>query len=231
MILLPAVLTEHPKKWVSKGLKKVFWPFNYFPTLGRWSRIENLPNQLTVLRLFMGLFFFLAVFINFFDLAMVVYVMAMTTDFLDGYIARRNGQISNFGRIFDPIADKLIICGGFVLFLSRLPILQSWMVITIITRELLISFLRGYLELNGVNFPSNLWGKLKMALQSFTLGVLVFIAGHSQPQWILMGVGWLLWLTVILTVLSSFPYIVQAWHLLMKKPTQVRINKKPYGIL
>jgi CDP-diacylglycerol--glycerol-3-phosphate 3-phosphatidyltransferase len=160
----------------------------------------------------MGLFFFLVLSLRYFDLALVVFVMAMTTDFLDGYLARRNGQISDFGRIADPLVDKVIICGGFFLLLFHLPMVKPWMVITVVSRELLISLLRGYAELKGFIFPSNLCGKVKMTFQSFTVGLLVLSAGHSPGPRILWGTEGLLWLTLVLTVLSGLSYLVQAWQ-------------------
>ncbi|MFN3467336.1 MAG: CDP-diacylglycerol--glycerol-3-phosphate 3-phosphatidyltransferase [Candidatus Brocadiales bacterium] len=226
--------------------------------LDGFCRSENLPNQLTILRLFMGLLFFLVLSIGFFDLALAVFVTAMSTDFLDGYLARRNGQISNFGRIVDPLADKLIICGGLSLLLFHLPLVKPWMVITIISRELLISLLRGYAELNGVTFPSNLWGKAKMTFQSLTVALLVFVTGHDQGYWTLTGVEGLLWFTVMLTVLSGLTYLFQAWQFLQTRPAPSgltpsgrgltgpalyppqagsgsvhlrRMSKKPYGVL
>lgn len=247
--MLPAVWTNQHIKWVGKGLKNFLWPLRYLSGLpctrtvqglDGWSRSENLPNQLTILRLFMGLFFFLVLSLGFFDLALVVFVTAMATDFLDGYLARRNGQISNFGRIVDPLADKLIICGGLSLLLFHLPLVKPWMVITIISRELLISLLRGYAELNGVTFPSNLWGKAKMAFQSLTVALLVFVTGHGQGYWTLTGAEGLLWFTVMLTALSGLTYLLQAWQFLQTRPAlyqngsgsaRLRVSKKPYGVL
>lgn len=225
--MLPAVWTDQHVKWVGKGLKKFLWPLRYISGTGGWSRSENLPNQLTVLRLFMGLFFLLILSLGFFSLALTVYIPAMTTDVLDGYLARRNGQISNFGRILDPLADKLIICGGLSLLLFYLPIVRPWMVITIIARELLVSLLRGYAELNGVAFPSNVWGKVKMSLQSFVVGLLVFVAGPAQGYyWVLTVSEALLWFTVMFTLLSGLAYFLQARQFL-----RARTSKKPYGVL
>ncbi|HHT9120205.1 MAG TPA: CDP-diacylglycerol--glycerol-3-phosphate 3-phosphatidyltransferase [Candidatus Hypogeohydataceae bacterium YC41] len=220
---MPALWTDRLIKWLGREPKGLSWPFN-LSVVGKWSRSENLPNQLTVLRLFMSLFFFLALSLSFFDMALAVFIMAIATDFLDGYLARRNGQISNFGRIVDPLADKLIICGGFSLLLSYLPILKPWMVITIILRELLISLIRGYAELNGVNLPSNIWGKVKMTFQSFTLGLLVFITGHYQPHWVSRIAEGLLWLTIMLTVFSGVSCFLQGRHLFQRRPTRVRIE-------
>lgn len=229
--MLPTAWTDQHTKCAGKGVRKLPWPLHYLSAVGGWSRSENLPNQLTILRLFMGLFFFFILSFSLFNLALVVFMMAMATDFLDGYLARRNGQISNFGRIVDPLADKLIICGSFSLLLFHLPMVKPWMVITIISRELLISLLRGYAELNGVTFPSNLWGKVKMTFQSLTVALLVFVSGHGQAHWILTGAEGLLWFTVMFTAFSGLPYLLQALYLLHRRPASVRISKKPYGVL
>jgi CDP-diacylglycerol--glycerol-3-phosphate 3-phosphatidyltransferase len=205
---------------VGRGLKRCSGLILYLSSLGGRSWAENLPNQLTILRLFMGLFFFVLLFFSLFDLALTVFLMAMATDFLDGYLARRNGQTSHFGRVVDPLADKLIICSGLSLLVFHLPVVKPWMVITIILRELLISLLRGYAELNGVSIPSNYWGKVKMTLQSFTVGLLVFVAGRGQADWVLTLAEGLLWVTLVLTVLSGLLYLLRAWQLLKRRPAR-----------
>ena len=93
-----------------------------------------------------------------------MFVVAAGTDWLDGYWARKYGQVTNLGRILDPFVDKIIICGTFI-FLAAVPDsgVQAWMAVVIVGRELLVTALRSYLEGEGADFSASMSGKLKMA--------------------------------------------------------------------
>ncbi len=92
--------------------------------------------------------------------------MAAGTDWLDGYWARKYGQVTTLGRILDPFVDKIIICGTFI-FLAAVPDsgVAAWMAVVIVGRELLVTALRSYLEGEGADFSAIMSGKLKMVLQ------------------------------------------------------------------
>lgn len=149
--------------------------------------------------------------------ALLLFIVAGATDALDGYLARRWNAISVFGRIADPLADKLLILGAFVMLAGadfpRSPI-EPWMITVILARELLVTTLRGALEGKGVDFSAGNAGKLKMILQWLLLtAVLIdlFIAstddlGQDPPRW---GTALAL-ITVAFTALSAVPYVQRA---------------------
>lgn len=223
--MLPIAWTDilQGKSTLQGGLKRLLWPFFYLLSVG-------LPNQLTVLRFFIGILFFLVLPIRLYDLALALFLIALITDFLDGYLARKKGLVSSFGRIADPFADKMIICGGLIAFISHTPpLVEPWMVAVVVGRELVVSTLRGFAELRGIAFPSSHWGKTKMGIQSFTLGVLLFSANHLvQYYWVTRALDKLLWFMVILTALSGLPYLYNAWQV-FKKDTNYA--KSPHGLL
>ena len=104
----------------------------------------NLPNKLTVSRLILTAFFLAALFIEFrfhFTVALVLFVTASLTDLFDGIIARRRNLITDFGKLMDPLADKVLICSAFIAFIE-LEWMVAWMVILIVARELAITGLR-----------------------------------------------------------------------------------------
>jgi CDP-diacylglycerol--glycerol-3-phosphate 3-phosphatidyltransferase len=117
--------------------------------------------------------------------AFAVFVVAAGTDSLDGYIARRLNEVSVFGRIADPFVDKLLILGSlcFLLAIPGMPsLLPPWVAVVIVTREMLVTALRGAVEGSGKNFQAGPWGKVKMALQCAALGAVLL---HGA------GVEWL----------------------------------------
>jgi len=129
----------------------------------------NLPNAITISRLILSVILFVLIDIEgLWITAAVIFVVAAATDALDGYIARRYGMVTTLGRILDPFADKIIICGSFVFLLeSRSDSgVNAWMVIIVIGREMFITSLRGFLEKQGRDFSATMSGKLKMVLQT-----------------------------------------------------------------
>lgn len=211
-------------------LKRLFWPVSYVLVL---NKTFGLPNQLTVLRFIIGILFLVVLSSKLFHLALALFLVAMVTDFLDGYLARKKGLISNFGRMADPFADKMIICGGFIILTSFAPsVLEPWMVAVIVVRELVISILRGYAEIRGIPFPSSIWGKFKMAVQSVTLCALLFVAGcWGQYPWAMKGLNELVWFTVILTAFSGLPYLYNAWQTFQGGSRGIGLEKEPYELL
>lgn len=177
----------------------------------------NLPNKLTMSRLVLAVIFFTFLSYGFFDIAFGAFILAGFTDWFDGYLARKRGLLTEFGRIADPFVDKIIICGGFItLILHAQTVLAPWMVVVIVAREFLINSLRSYSEMKSIPVPSNMWGKTKMFLQSITIGALILFYGHFQTYpWAMALVTTLLWATVILTVVSGLQYIFKARQTLL----------------
>ncbi|MCL2700864.1 MAG: CDP-alcohol phosphatidyltransferase family protein [Phycisphaerae bacterium] len=163
--------------------------------------------------------------------ALVVYLVAGVTDVLDGWIARKYNWTSAFGRIADPFVDKVLVLGAFIMLAGSnfaapaghregaeqmafwinghmISAVQSWMVVVILCRELLVSAVRGYSESQGIKFPATPVGKLKMFLQSAAIcGVLLQTANFPDEEWAVIGKIALVWLATVGTVLSGLAYV------------------------
>jgi len=193
----------------------------------------NLPNQLTSLRLLLSVVLFGLISAEHYIAAFVLFLVAVGTDWLDGYYARKFNQITTLGRILDPFADKVIVCGTFI-FLVTTPgmladwhLLRTWMVVVIVGRELLVTALRSFLEERGSDFSANLSGKLKMVLQCVAAGsALVYLhclqsvdqaTPSTAPQWVYWFTVVSIWSAVILTVYSGTIYVWIAYKLLKQK--------------
>ena len=177
----------------------------------------NLPNKITMSRLVLAIIFFAVLSYGYFNIAFCAFVLAGITDWFDGYLARKHGQLTEFGRIADPFVDKIIICGGFITLLHHAQtVLAPWMVVVIVAREFLINSLRSYVETKNIPSPSNMWGKSKMFLQSITIGAIILLYAHFQTDlWAIVLVITLLWATIILTVVSGLQYLYKARHTLL----------------
>ena len=190
------------------------------------ARMFNLPNQLTFLRLLLSVVLFCFVAAGYYLTSMVLFIIAAGTDWLDGYYARKYSQVTTLGRILDPFADKVIVCGTFV-FLVAVPAmakvpwgLRAWMVVVIVGRELLVTALRSFIEDRGSDFSAKMSGKLKMVFQCIAAGVCLFYLSYDPPQtehaanwcWWLLVVS--LWSALFLTVYSGVVYVRAAVRLL-----------------
>ena len=154
----------------------------------------NLPNFLTVLRLLMSIVVFSLLSVAarrpslppaLLDISLALFIATALTDMLDGMIARKYGMVTTFGRISDPFADKVLTVGCFV-FLLGFPqaYLEPWMVVVILSREFLVSGLRGFIEGQGKQFPAMMWGKVKVTSQYCLIGWLIFHLAHlSELTW------------------------------------------------
>lgn len=182
----------------------------------------NLPNKLTILRLilvpvFMAAFLLLPESCRVWA-ALVVFVLASFTDNLDGYLARKNNQVTTFGKLMDPLADKLLTMAAMICFLKAdVPYINEWVVMIILARELIVTGIRLVaLGENKVIAASN-WGKAKTVVQFVTIiAIMVDMILPLRYN----GVDatlWLVILTVALTIYSGFDYIRKNWHLLTFK--------------
>ena len=153
----------------------------------------NVPNTLTLLRILFAVIVFAMIGLGSYDFAIFFFVLAAITDFLDGWWARHFKQITVFGRVMDPFADKFLICGVFVCLVA-IPelasdkagypawlMLQPWMVIVIIGRELLNTTIRAFVEGGGGDFSAKWIGKWKMALQcAAVILALLYLSGGAE---------------------------------------------------
>lgn len=176
----------------------------------------NLPNIITLSRIFLAVFLFWLIDTGVHWLAaFVVFVIAAGTDAIDGYVARRYGLITKIGRILDPFADKVIIGGAFM-FLSVQPEsrVTAWMSITVIGREMFVTSLRSVLEQEGKDFSAIWSGKIKMILQCAAIGASLLYLGHArgsaQQETLRLALDVVLWLAVAVTLYSGYEYVIRA---------------------
>jgi CDP-diacylglycerol--glycerol-3-phosphate 3-phosphatidyltransferase len=135
----------------------------------------------------------------------------------DGHIARKFNATSKFGRIVDPLADKILICGAFVVFAiigqpklfnlsnKQLAAIQWGFAVIIIAREAFVTFLRHYSESKGIKFPATFSGKIKMFVQAFAVGTVVIKMAHVQTaMWGYWFTAVTYIITILITIISGF---------------------------
>ncbi len=179
------------------------------------TSIYNVPNALTTIRFALAIAVMVLIPMGRYTSALVVFSIAASTDWMDGYWARKYGQVTKLGRIFDPFVDKIIICGTFIA-LVEVPAsgVASWMATIVVGRELLVTSLRGMIEGAGGDFSAKQLGKWKMVLQcAAVIAILLsLIFPETRPLWWLGQV--LLWAAIALTVYSGYDYSVAAARLM-----------------
>ncbi|NNM57160.1 CDP-diacylglycerol--glycerol-3-phosphate 3-phosphatidyltransferase [Acidocella sp.] len=179
--------------------------------------ISDLPNILTLSRIgaIPLLVLFVAIGAPWADfLAALVFLIAAVTDYLDGRLAREMAQLSDFGRMLDPIADKLLI-GATLMALVGFGHLPGWGIypaIVIMLREILVSGLREYLAELRIGLPVTRLAKWKTGVQMVALGLLLLGSGGAR----IIGLGWLpmawiggtlLWMAAVLTLVTGWDYL------------------------
>ena len=188
----------------------------------------NLPNKLTVFRLLLVPVFVFFILIDE-DLglgptgdyiALGVFVLASITDFFDGYIARKENLVTNFGKFMDPLADKLLVCSAFIC-LSSMGRIRTWETVLVVCREFVISGIRLIAAEDGVVISASIWGKIKTVV-SMTMIIAVILHLHvNLPPAAAAYFGWwavfeqiLIYASVVFTVVSLIDYIFKNRHVL-----------------
>ena len=165
----------------------------------------NLPNKLTLLRVFMIPIFvvFMLVDITPFDnwIALAVFILASLTDLLDGKIARKYNLVTIFGKFMDPLADKLLVCSAMIC-LVEMHIIPAWIVIIIIAREFIISGFRLIASDNGVVIAASYWGKFKTVFQMVMICLMI---ANIPALRLLTDI--VMWVALILTIVSLIDYL------------------------
>ena len=174
----------------------------------------NLPNKLTMFRVFMIPFFVIFMLVNVtgeYDkyIAVAIFIIASLTDMLDGKIARKYNLVTNFGKFMDPLADKLLVCSALICLIGDK--LQAWIVIVIISRELIISGFRTIAADNGVVIAASWWGKIKTTVQ---MVMSVFLIVNFDGKVINIVENVLIYAAILLTVISLVDYLVKNWNVL-----------------
>ena len=171
----------------------------------------NLPNSLTVLRIFLAPLLVVVLLTEFPDKeiwGLVIFLIAALTDALDGMIARRTNRITVTGAMLDPIADKLLMSAAFI-SLVELDLAPAWMVTVIVGREFAVTGLRLIALERQVPIAANAWGKAKTTTQIIAVSLLIF--GSHLGSW--RGLGdVVLWVALVLTVISMVVYFRQNWR-------------------
>lgn len=169
----------------------------------------NTPNKLTVARMIIVPFLVVFLLTGWGDdanryISLALFVVASVTDWFDGYLARKNNLVTNFGKFMDPLADKLLVCSAMICMieLNRLP---AWFVIIIIGREFIISGFRLIAAENGIVIAANYWGKFKTASQMIMIILLIL---HFNGIFVTLE-QLFIWLSLALTVISLITYIWQ----------------------
>ena len=180
--------------------------------------IWNVPNMVTLARIDLSIICFICMAVGWYRAALVLFVIAAGTDWVDGWWARRFNQITQIGRVLDPLADKLLICGIFV-FLAAVPEsrIPAWMAVVVLARELLVTVLRSFIEARGSDFSANFLGKMKMVWQCVAAGLSLLLISLWGEAWGPQVTAYLprlvdiaVWLSLIFTVWSGLTYVTAA---------------------
>ena len=184
------------------------------------SRVWTVPNMLSAARLVLALILFVLIERESWTAATVLFLVAASTDWVDGWWARRFGQVSRLGRIFDPLVDKVIVCGAFMLLAGRGEAsgILPWMAVVVVVRELVVTAIRAEMERSGRDFSAALSGKLKMVLQCAAIALELW--ARARPEWEVGG--WsghaiarcAAWAAVATTIWSGLEYLMAARTLL-----------------
>ena len=188
--------------------------------------VWTVPNLLSAARMVLSIVFFVLIEREDFAAATVLFLLAATTDWVDGWYARRFNQVSRLGRILDPLVDKVLVCGAFI-FLAARPgtSILPWMAVVVVVRELVVTAVRAEMERAGRDFSAGMAGKLKMVLQcaavAVELGRLGFPGLFTGVDAGSLASG-IAWAAVILTAYSGAEYVVKAWPVLTGRDSASR---------
>lgn len=180
----------------------------------------NLPNKLTVIRILLVpvlIVFLLVKIIPYrFLFAFIVFLIASFTDHLDGKIARKNGQITDFGKFLDPLADKMLVMSVFISFIE-LNLVSAVPVIIILMREFIVTSIRLTAMGSGKVIAANIWGKIKTVSQIISISIVLLsqcffqisgIVENSIITLISIINNLAVWISVVFTVISGIIYIM-----------------------
>lgn len=178
----------------------------------------NLANRLTLARIFLVPIFMIILLTRipkYGDyLAALIFIIAASTDGLDGYIARSRKQITNLGKFMDPLADKLLISAALI-SLVELGLIKAWVAIVIISREFAVTGLRAIAAGEGVIIAASKLGKYKTVSQIVAI-VVILLHDFSISLWNISAGSLLLYIAVIFTIASGVDYFLKAKKLLRK---------------
>ncbi len=172
------------------------------------TEIINLPNSLTLLRIFLVPFLVVVLLTKFYGreyVGLAIFLLAAITDFLDGFFARRYNRMTRLGALLDPIADKLLMSAAFI-SLVELGLARAWMIVIIIGREFAVSGLRSIAAQQGVTIAASPLGKGKMISQVVAISLLIL--GYQLGEFLFIGTI-ALWIVMIFALASGVDYFIK----------------------
>lgn len=185
----------------------------------------NLPNKLTVARLVLTAFFVTCFYLpveNHISVAAIIFGLASLTDYFDGKIARQRGLVTNFGKLFDPLADKVLIAAAFILLVETRD-LPAWIAVVVLAREFCVTGIRLIAAGQGAILSAERLGKHKMLWQILTVSWFLVkraseetVFGFAKPFFNMAPAwlpDWLIYFTTVLTLVSGFSYFLKNHHL------------------
>ncbi len=167
----------------------------------------NLPNKLTLGRIFVVPLFIVLYVTSYHMAAFILFVLASLTDLVDGQIARKYNLVSNFGKIMDPLADKILVYSAFCLMVEN-GLIPGWMLIVILTREFVVGGMRTVAASEGIVVAAGMSGKIKTVLQMIAVPMLLLVPFISWDYW-LFASQIVLWASLVMTVYSGVEYVLQ----------------------
>ena len=165
----------------------------------------NLPNKLTIARMIAVPFFIAAYYLQWHLVAFIIFIAASFTDMLDGKIARKYNLVTSFGKIMDPLADKVLVYAAFCLMIPD-PV-PGWMLIIILAREFLVAGVRTVAASEGIVIAAAMSGKIKTVLQMVAVCILLLAPVVGQPWFLTLGKV-VLWAALVMTIVSGVQYVV-----------------------
>lgn len=182
----------------------------------------NLPNKLSISRLVLAVVFVACFYVpmpNACSIALLIFAVASLTDYLDGYIARKHNLVTNFGKLFDSLADKILIAAAFVVLVEKATEMKAWIAIAILGREFFVTGIRGIAATQGVVLAAEKLGRHKMVWQIITALYFLLYLASAEPlfAWTRPLFEWVptsprffgtfcVYFTMLLTLGSGFSY-------------------------
>lgn len=190
--------------------------------------MKDLPNHLTMSRFWMTAVMMVCMTLDFpyaRIAALVIFIIASITDALDGYLARNFFGVTSFGKLMDPLADKVLVCAAFIGFIE-LNSIAAWMVVLIIAREFMVTGMRLLMIEKGIVMPAGPWGKIKTTVQMLAICLYFFgliwqspyLPSPGETGCVTYSYGWWLGLgTALMTAWSGIVYFWQQRHTIWAK--------------
>jgi CDP-diacylglycerol--glycerol-3-phosphate 3-phosphatidyltransferase len=195
------------------------------PSAHNHDEVWNVPNKISAARLALSVVVFILIPLQMYWAALIAFVTAAGTDWVDGWYARKYNQVTKLGRILDPFCDKILICGVYILIAVEMngrhfgtfpwyAQIAGWMAVVVVGRELLVTVLRSMIEGAGGDFSAKMAGKLKMWFQCIAVGACLVALALKQespddnlPTWLFATMIVSVWVSVASTVQSGWQYV------------------------